>query len=47
MYIDEVNMNYKINLREDKGIETVLFFEEDMTVVALLNHLKEEEKVGK
>ena len=41
IYIDEINMHHKIRLRDDPRIDSVLFFEEHMTVVA---HLKNREE---
>jgi hypothetical protein len=37
IYIDEVNMHQKLRLRDDPRIDSVMFFEEQLTIVA---HLK-------
>lgn len=37
IYIDEVNMHHKLRLRDDPRIDSLVFFEEQLTVVA---HLK-------
>lgn len=37
IYIDEVNMHHKLRLRDDPRIDSVIFFEEHLTLVA---HLK-------
>jgi hypothetical protein len=34
VYIDEVNLHYKIKLRDDPRIDSVIFFEEEMVMVA-------------
>jgi hypothetical protein len=38
IYIDEINMHHKIRLRDDERIDAVLFFEDQLTMVA---HLKQ------
>lgn len=38
IYIDEVNMHHKIKLRDDPRIDSVIYFEDQLTLVA---HLKE------
>jgi hypothetical protein len=37
VYIDEVNMHHKIRLRDDPRIDSVVFFDEQLVLVA---HLK-------
>lgn len=37
IYLDEVNMHQKLRLRDDSRIDSLLFFEEQLTIVA---HLK-------
>jgi hypothetical protein len=34
VYIDEVNLHHKIKLRDDPRIDSVIFFEEEMVMVA-------------
>jgi len=34
IYIDEVNMHHKLRLRDDQRIDSVLFFEEGLVIVA-------------
>jgi len=34
IYIDEVNMQHKLRLRDDQRIDSVLFFEEELVIVA-------------
>jgi len=36
IYIDEVNMHYQLKLKDDPRIEQVVFFHDDLTVVAHL-----------
>lgn len=38
IFIDEVNMHYKLRLRDDPRIDSVIFFEDKMTIVA---HVKQ------
>ena len=40
IYIDEINMHQKIRLRDDVRIDSVVFFEEQLTAVA---HIKQKE----
>lgn len=44
IYIDEVNMHQKLRLRDDARIESLVFFEEHLTLVAKLKPSKEENK---
>lgn len=44
IYIDEVNMHQKLRLRDDPRIDSVIFFEEHLTLVA---HLKGAKNAGK
>jgi len=37
IYIDEINMHHKVRLRDDPRINSVIFFEEEFTLVA---HIK-------
>jgi hypothetical protein len=34
IYIDEINMHHKIRLRDDPRIDSVVYFEEHLAVVA-------------
>jgi hypothetical protein len=36
IYIDEISIHHKIELRDDPRIDYVQFFEESMTIVGLL-----------
>ena len=36
VYIDEINIHQKIRLHDDERVDTVLYFQESMTVIALL-----------
>ena len=40
IYIDEINIHHKIRLRDDYRIDSVLYFTEHMTIVALLKNSK-------
>lgn len=40
IYIDEINMHHKIRLKEDHRVDSVLFFEEQLTVIAFLRNSK-------
>lgn len=40
IYIDEINMHHKIRLREDYRVDSCIFFEEQLVVVALLRNKK-------
>ncbi len=40
IYIDEINMHHKIRIRDDYRVDSVLFFEEALTVVVLLKNSK-------
>jgi hypothetical protein len=44
IYIDEVNMHHKIKLRDDPRIDSVIFFEEELVMVA---HLKSDNNSAK
>jgi hypothetical protein len=38
IYIDEINMHHKVRLRDDTRIDSVIFFEDQLILVA---HLKQ------
>lgn len=47
IYIDEINMHQKLRLRDDSRLDGVLFFEDEMMMVAhikMQNGLEEEVK---
>ncbi len=49
VYIDEINIHQKIRLNDDDRVDTVLYFQESMTVIALLkkkNNSEEGKKSG-
>jgi hypothetical protein len=39
VYIDEINLHHKVRLRDDPRIDSVIFFDEEMVMVA---HIKQE-----
>jgi hypothetical protein len=41
IYLDEVNMHYKLRLRDDSRIDSLVFFEEQLVMVA---HIKQNKK---
>jgi len=43
VFIDEVNMYHKIRLRDDPRIDEIIFFEDDMTLVAHVKGKKPED----
>ena len=44
IYIDEVNMHHKVRLREDARIDSVIFFEEQLALVAHVKQLRDPKK---
>jgi len=42
IYLDEINMHHKIKIRDDSRVESVIFFEEHLTLIALLKGKKNE-----
>jgi hypothetical protein len=40
VYIDEINQHHKLRLRDDERIDSVIYFEEHLTVVAHLKNPK-------
>lgn len=46
IYIDEVNMHQKIKLKDDDRIDSVLYFEESMTVIANLKQKNDKKSSG-
>ena len=42
IYLDEINLHHKIKIRDDSRVESVIFFEEHMTLIALLKGKKNE-----
>lgn len=47
IYIDEVNMHQKLRLRDDSRIESLVFFEEHLTMVAKLKPSKNQKEESK
>lgn len=40
VYIDQINIHHKIKLKDDIRIDTVLYFQEHLCIVALLKNSK-------